>query len=262
MSNILNTGNWLNQSNLPEVGWLSNSNWNRYDRGPVIANALYAIRIANNVISRIEAGETAALTEDQEEELLGQAYFFRAWYYFQVIRRWGGMPLLDKAFASNDDLDLVRLTYSESTEWLLTDLDRAIELLPDAWGDIEFGRATKGAALAIKSMATLYAASPLMQNDTNSIQYLNYSQAWSERAAEYANDALQYINSGAGGFRLMSGAEYENIFYHQGIRTIEYIHIHGLSMAEVNTQTQRDFPHDLEHLDTAVHNDAKSAQNN
>jgi hypothetical protein len=217
IARVLNVGAWTNVwSAIPELGWGGNAG---FDQGSAFTNAVYAIRITNKVIGRLTQDQIPNITETQKNELLGQAYFFRAWYYFQLIQRAGGMPILDKSFNSNDNTDLDRLTYSESTEWLLTDLDKAIDLLPATWGDIEFGRATKGAAMAVKSMATLYAASPLMQNDLNSTQYLDYSQPWSERAAEYANDVIKYINAGSGGagFRLMNASEYKNIFYTEGV---------------------------------------------
>lgn len=214
---VLNTGAWSNRWNaIPEIGWGGTA---QYDQGSAMTNAVYSIRIVNKVLARIESDQVPGITEDQKNELLGQAYFFRAWYYFQVIQRAGGMPAFDKAYSSNDDVDLDRLNYSESTEWLLTDLDKAIAILPDVWNDNEFGRITKGAAMAVKSMATLYAASPLMQNDINSTQYLDYSVEWSERAAAAANDVIKYINAGSGGagFRLMNKSEYKNIFYTDGI---------------------------------------------
>lgn len=214
ITRVINAGTWLGQNQFSEIGW-TESRSNRFAFGSILSKSLFSIRITNKVIDNLTGENIPTMTETQKNELLGQAYFFRAWYYFQIIQRAGGMPLLDTAYAPDDDLDLERLTYSESSEWLISDLDKAIGLLPDTWGDIEFARATKGAAMAVKSMAALYAASPLMQNDINSIQYLDYSQEWSERAAEYANDVIQYIDAGSGGagFRLMNGSEYENIFY-------------------------------------------------
>ena len=214
---VLNSGAWSNRwTGIPEIGWGGGAG---YDQGSAFTNAVYSIRIVNKVILNIEGDLVSGVTAAQKDELLGQAYFFRAWYYFQIIQRAGGMPILDKPLSSNDEVDLERLTYSESTEWLITDLDKAIAILPASWNDNEFGRVTKAAAMAVKSMATLYAASPLMQNDTNSTQYLNYSQEWSERAAEYANDVIKYVNAGAGGanIRLMNKSEYKNIFYSDGI---------------------------------------------
>lgn len=218
IAKVLNSGAWSNRwTGIPEIGWGGNA---EYDQGSAFTNATYAIRIANKVITRLNDGQISGVTADQTNELLGQAYFFRAWYYFQIIQRCGGMPALDKAFSSDDDTDLERLTYSESSELLVADLDKAIAILPDVWNDNEFGRVTKGAAMAVKSMAALYAASPLMQNDMYSTQYLNYSQSWSERAAEYANNMIKYMNAGSGGanFRLMNKSEYKNIFYSDGIQ--------------------------------------------
>ncbi|KAA5825130.1 RagB/SusD family nutrient uptake outer membrane protein [Algibacter amylolyticus] len=217
---FLNTGAWTNHDDVPEIGW-KNPN-NRLWRAPIFNNASYAIRITNKVLEALENDITANLSQDEKDELAGQAYFLRAWYYFEMIRRFGGLPLLDKAYAGDDDVDLVRKTYSESSEWLISGLDQAIALLPHRWEDIQAGRATKGSALALKSMAALYAASPLMQNDTNSTQYLDYSQSWAERAAEYANNTIKYVASGVGGsgpsnYRLMNGSEYKNIFYHEEV---------------------------------------------
>ncbi|MEI6865036.1 RagB/SusD family nutrient uptake outer membrane protein [Flavicella sp.] len=216
---VLNTGAWSNRwTAIGEIGWGGTAS---FDTGTVFRNASYSIRITNKVIDRLVNDLVPGVTEDQKNELLGQAYFFRAWYYFQIIQRAGGMPILNTVYASDsgDDMDLDRLTYSESSEWLISDLDRAIALLPGVWNDAEFGRVTKGAAMSLKSMATLYAASPLMQNNITSTQYLDYSQEWSERAAEYANDVIEYINTGSGGsnFRLMNASEYKNIFYTSGV---------------------------------------------
>ncbi|RAV28099.1 RagB/SusD family nutrient uptake outer membrane protein [Sinomicrobium soli] len=210
--NVLNTGSWANRATDPELGWTGE----RGEKGSIVANAFYAIRIANKVIQRVD--EIPNISQEQYDGLLGQAHFLRAWYYFQVIQRMGGMPRLDKVFGSDDELDLPRLTYSESSEFIVEDLDRAIELLPGTWSDAEYGRANKVAAMAVKEMVALYAASPLMQNGLESIQYLPYGQEWSERAAEYAHEVLQYIAGGAGGadVRLMDGDEYEFIFYSEG----------------------------------------------
>lgn len=206
---VLNTGNWLNQ-NCVELGWNSGASG---ANGFVISNSFNSLRVANKVIEKIN--DVPGVSAEQKKELLGQAYFFRAWYYFQIIQRWGGMPIFDKAYSPNDDLDLARLNYHTSNDWLITDLDKAYELLPHKWPDDQTGRATKVAALAVKEMAQLYDASPLMQNDINSISQKEYNVERAKLAAKYANEVLKYIASNPGGtnYRLMAGAEYENIFY-------------------------------------------------
>ncbi|AWW32694.1 RagB/SusD family nutrient uptake outer membrane protein [Echinicola strongylocentroti] len=214
INTLINTGSWIDKGWAGEIGWTGQTN---YDQGSIISNAFFAIRIANKVITNV--GQMDNLSQAQHDELLGQAYFFRAWYYFQIIQRWGGMPIFDKAYTPSDDLDLPRVTYSESTEWLIGDLNNAIALLPHKWDDNQVGRITKAAAMSVKSMAALYAASPLMQNDLTSIQYRDYGQEWTERAAAYAHEVIEYVSNGTGGtrFRLMNGEEYKNIFYHEGI---------------------------------------------
>jgi hypothetical protein len=146
----------------------------------------------------------------------------RSWWYFELIRRWGGMFIMDQSYDSDDVLDLERLTYSESSEWLIEGLDLAIELLPDEWDDSEKGRADKVAAMSVKSMAALYAASPLMQNGIYTITDQDYSVEWSEKAALYAAEVLDYIDATIPD-RQVTGEDmdadeqmenYQSIFYH------------------------------------------------
>jgi hypothetical protein len=210
---ILNNGDWLDREGTGEVGWGGGKTGT--ENGSVISNAFFSLRITSKVIN--EVGKMQDLSQQQKDEILGQAHFLRAWYYFELIRRVGGMPIFDRAFNPDDNMDLPRLTYHESNEWLISDLDKAIDLLPHTWPESDIGRATKASALALKSMAALYDASPLMQNDLNSTQKRDYDVERCKVAARYANDALQYVSeSGAQyRFRLMDGSEYADIFRHE-----------------------------------------------
>ena len=215
LNQTINTGAWFDRPGLGEIGWDGNGTGG--NRGSVIDNAFYALRITNNTLERVADSEF--LTKEQQEQLLGQAYFFRGWYYFQIISRMGGMPIFDRTYASDEDLDFPRLPYHESHEFVVDNMDSAFKYLPHVWNDLEYGRATKGAALAVKSMAALYDASPLMQNGLSSIEVRDYDIERCKVAAQYANDVLEYIAQGAGGarFRLMDGSEYQHIFYHGDI---------------------------------------------
>lgn len=185
---ILNTGVWYNADWAPEVG-VGTGTGTTTVNGRAISNAFYCIRIANKVLDVVK--DMTNLTDVQRNELEGQAYFMRAWYYFQIIIRWGGMPILDRVYSPDENLDFTRLTYHESTEWLISDLDKAIELLPDYWSSGDVGRATKVSAMAVKSMAALYDASPLMCPELG----YNYDKERCKIAAKYANDVLQYIKN-------------------------------------------------------------------
>ena len=176
-----------------------------------IGRAYAALRIVNRVISNIDE---VPMTEDQRSEILGQAYFFRAWHYFTLIKRYGGMPLIDRVFAGGDD-DIPRLTYKESSEWMRSDLDEAIQLLPDTWDDMNYGRPTKLAAMAFKEMALLYEASPLMQNSLDETKVMPYDKDLLKEAAKQAWECIQYIQSkqAVTGVRLETAEEYKNIFW-------------------------------------------------
>jgi hypothetical protein len=96
--------------------------------------------------------------------LKGEAYFLRAMLHFELVKRYGGIPLATRVFDRNEDLNQPRNTYQQCVDQIVTDCDSAIKLLPlwtQTWGTTNRGRATQMAAWAIKSRLLLYAASPL-----------------------------------------------------------------------------------------------------
>lgn len=210
MTGVVNAGTWFGAGNATEVGWGTEDVGN--NKGNVIPNAFYGLRIANRVIEK--APLMGSLTEEERSGLLGQAYFFRAWFYFEVIRRVGGMPLMDKVFPTDYEFDEERLTYQQSSDWAIEQLDEAIQLLPDEWPAAETGRVNKAAAYALRSMMELYAASPLMRNPVDRIENNGYDIEYCKKAAEYAKQTLEYINTVVPQHNMMPGDEYKHIFYH------------------------------------------------
>lgn len=206
-SKVVNSGKWLTKDGVDfEIG---NSDKNG---GTSIWKAYKGIRIVNRVIRDIDLVQ--GLSEQQKNELLGQSHFLRAWFYFQLIKRYGGMPIFDKLYAGDGDEDLPRQTYHESHDWMMTDIEKAITMLPDQWDDNNTGRPNKIAAMAFRSMAQLYDASPLMQNDLSSVEEMDYDKTRARQAAIYANTVLKYIKDNPQfGYRMMDKAEYTNIFY-------------------------------------------------
>lgn len=93
-----------------------------------------------------------------------EARFIRAMLYFELVKRYGGVPLVgDRLFTLSDDLSLPRNTYAESVSYIVSECD-AIKgdlRLPAAIPDGEWGRISRTAALALKARMLLYAASPL-----------------------------------------------------------------------------------------------------
>jgi len=212
------TGNWLqkNRDNTFETGSLPAANSST--EGPPICRSYRAIRMANRVINNADRIQNC--TPEQLNWVLGQAYFYRAWFYFQLLIRYGGMPILDKVFVGSGDDDIPRMTYHESHDWMMTDIEKAIEMLPEYWDDTNTGRPSKIAAMAFKSMAMLYDASPLMQNDLSKTEVKEYDKERAAKAAVAADDVLKCLAEFPrdGGtppyyYRMLDSAEYKNIFY-------------------------------------------------
>ena len=202
-------GDWYDRGAQFEVGW-NQSNNNPRICSP-IGNAWPAIRIANLSLENIELLKNAS--KEEKDHILGQAYFFRAWNHFQLIRRYGGMPYFDKVFTSDMNMDIPRLTYRESTNKIIQDCEKAEDLLPHQWSDANLGRVTKAAAMSLKGIALLYDASPLMNNDPLDPTRNSYSYDL-ERAEEAAialYDVIEYCDQ-TGIHQLHPGDSYREIF--------------------------------------------------
>ncbi|WAC12062.1 RagB/SusD family nutrient uptake outer membrane protein [Dyadobacter pollutisoli] len=143
--NTVNEGS-LSPSNL---GWVDNT----YGWGPMYTY----IRAANLAIQNL--GKATFTDETLKARLKGEAYFMRGYYYQQLLRYYGSVPLIKKPYALNEDYSITRNTYDECVKSIVNDLDSAALLL-DGKATVK-GRATKIAALSLKSRVLLYAASDL-----------------------------------------------------------------------------------------------------
>lgn len=113
-----------------------------------------AIRKANIVLSKVDL--IPNYDGEKKNRVLGQAYFFRALQYFDLIRSYGDVPYVDKPLSLSDQEGIVRTPREEVYGKVMQDFDKAIEYLPKSWSASEYGRVTKGAALAMKARAALY----------------------------------------------------------------------------------------------------------
>lgn len=103
-----------------------------------------------------------------KDQMLGEVYFLRAFYFNEMLKRFGGMPILTEKdlLVPGDDLMRPRDTYRDCFAFIMADLSKAISFLPVTLNTNEYGRATKGAAMALKARMLLYAASPLFSLKT------------------------------------------------------------------------------------------------
>lgn len=120
------------------------------------------IKNVNQFLERIgEVPVASDVEETQKEEMIGQAYFLRAFYYHQLYSLYGRVPLVYHTFDMDAEWTQTRADMDEVADSIVADCDRAVAILPTSYGSEDFGRATKGAALAVKARTLLYKASPL-----------------------------------------------------------------------------------------------------
>jgi hypothetical protein len=102
------------------------------------------------------------LLQEDKNKLKGEALFFRAYRYFEMMKRYGGVPLILVPQERNDDLLVSRSSTSDTFKQIITDLNDAINYLPavSSTSGNNNGRVHKGTAMALKGRILLYWASP------------------------------------------------------------------------------------------------------
>lgn len=106
-------------------------------------NAYSGISKVNTILTRLESSE---LTEDEKNEVAGQALFLRAYYYFDLVTHFGGVPLQTSEILNTEETFKPRNTEEEVFSQIVEDLNQAIPLLPIASEFPQSGRITAGAA--------------------------------------------------------------------------------------------------------------------
>lgn len=134
----------------------------------VTNNPYTRIRSANDIIEKIDRIGYAHMSKEFCDRMKGQAYFFRAWQHFDLLRNYGGIPYETKAETPETvEEGTPRGTVKENVEKIVADFETAASLLPDKWQSSadDYGRFTRAAALAMKSRVLLYFASPVFNSD-------------------------------------------------------------------------------------------------
>lgn len=139
------------------------------------------IRKANTLIARID--DVPTTNTDLKDRLKAEARFLRAFAYAELIKAFGGVPLILTEQSISEDLEVPRDTYDRCVEFIIAECDEAAAVLPLTYDDADHGRATKGAALALKARTLLFYASPL-NNPTNE------ASRW-DAAAKAAEEVIQ-----------------------------------------------------------------------
>lgn len=179
------------------TGWTEGkgNTWYHYYTGIKNVNQL----LAN--ISNVPVSSDADILKKQY--IIGQAYFLRAFYYHYLYSLYGRVPLIYRVFSLDDKFEEKRADMDIVADSIVKDCDRAAALLPITYSSTnDFGRATKGAALAVKARTLLFKASPLFGTPTK--------ERW--QAAADANKAV--IDLGAYSLKQINNStEYAALFF-------------------------------------------------
>ncbi len=175
-----------------------------------IRNTNIALSYLNNLVTN---------TQEERNLIAGQAYFFRAYLHFEILRNWGGIPYIDMVFTPADQLKRPRLTYWQTADKISADLEKAAQLLPPvSWdqtiaGQTTFGnnngRITKAAAFGYLGKNLLYSASPLMNGEATGSY--TYDVELCKKAAAAFNEVIKLIDNNYLGLETWSN--YKNNFY-------------------------------------------------
>jgi hypothetical protein len=145
-------------------------NWRLFDNIQIINTFLANI---DQVVESSEGTEREAV-QQRADIMKGEALFLRAFSYAQMARTFGGLPILTEPFDIGDDyLAVPRGSFQETVDFIVQDCDAAAALLLPK-DEMEMGRATKGAAMALKSRILLFAASDLTADGTAENKYVGY----------------------------------------------------------------------------------------
>ena len=218
---------WTHWKNSPFLGHLNIPNTNVKNIAAIgrakgyWQTGWYGIRKANTVLKNLN--KLTSATQEERDIIAGQAYFFRAYFHFEIMRAWGGVAYVDSIYAPNDEIRMPRLSYRECAMRAAEDFRKAAELLPASWDETTVGQATlgqnagritKGAAYGYLGKDLLYAASPLM-NGVSTGSYA-YDPALCEEAAKAFNEVLKLTDQGYHG--LETWADYHKNFYYIGVK--------------------------------------------
>ena len=147
---------------------INSGGWNPTDihRTQVWQESYMALRKVNMLIERVDECPAA---EDEKRRWKGESYFLRAYFHFLAFRAYGPIIIADHSFKTDENiLALRRAPADEVIRFIVEDCNTAAQLLydRDRWATTDTGRATRIAALALKSRALLYLASPLYNGNT------------------------------------------------------------------------------------------------
>lgn len=149
-----------------------------------------------------------AFSSSLKNRLIGEAHFLRGYYYFRLLRVFGGVPMVTKVISSETEWEQPRASVESMFAQIKSDFEQANKYLwkRSELEDAEVGRATKGAAQAMLLKVNLYEASPYWRSKVtqNATDLYQAAKAWGDSII----DSHEYM--------LVDSADYQKMFALEG----------------------------------------------
>ncbi len=216
---VLPSGTMCDEGEESDIDYGAGDNWNTGDVTPQNIhrsgdNRYFArwisLRQINTVLKRID--EVPDADENYKKQIIGEMKVLRAINYLEMIKRYGGVPIVKEVFQPGVQIDAPRKSIEECVDFIVSECDEAVSLLPPSYNSSQTGRVTSVVAKVIKAEALLFAASPIFNTatpymsmpnteDNNLICYGNYDINRWKLAADAYREALNLAE--ANGYRLI-----------------------------------------------------------
>lgn len=205
------------------------SDWYSGDYGNILKSSMQDITTRARTewfkyYTQINSINTLLMNEDKlaagvRDRVVGEAHFFRAWYYYQMLRKFGGTMILTRTYDPLvDDVRFPRASYEEMVKFICDEAEEAARHLPVSNTDANTGRPTKGVCYMLRAKTYFWVAGEHFQNqekgwlgfpDDRSAEMLDLAAAEYDRVIGTGEYGLLPI---AGSSRDEVVAEYRNIF--------------------------------------------------
>lgn len=194
-----------------------------------------------NINLALKNMQTSTLEGKARGRIVGQAYFLRAWAYWNLVVVYGGVPYVTEPVNpfvdSSEALDPPRNKTSECIQYICDDLDLAIQNLPVSTteylsGSTEYARITRAAAAALKGRILLFYASPQFNPNNDALRWEKAYQA--NKEAQSIADADGYGLMNTAGSDPLNGS-FANLYIKEGTENKEALFVKAYDLSVTRT---------------------------
>lgn len=181
---------------------VSNGSYLPTANSPVWDNAYKHIRAINYLLQKASGSDLGSAIDRS----VGEAYFFRAYNYWNLLESFGGVPLIDKVLnGDSPELYSPRSTQEQTVDFIIKDLDSALNKLPlqSQLSADEMGRATQGAVLALKARVALFQGTwEKYHGEGDGAKYINLAVDAADKIVN-SNEYALYNDQGAESYKYL-----------------------------------------------------------